>query len=157
MQRIFPQWVDASSNSCSVAYPGFLLHKWGWAVSLDLGCKGVLVASMSHLTGEFPYLTHRRVFIFSEDLRTCCLPYHTLLLSFVRYCSARQVCRWSLPVAPTSAAERHLLKMKTFTNQKTHNSNQVVQRQHGHHVLRYSRHLVYFFFFFFLILFLNFT
>ena len=33
--------------------------------------------------------------------------------------------------------------MKTFTNQKTHNSNQVVQRQHGHHVLRYSRQLVY--------------
>ena len=73
----FPQRVDTSSSSCSVAYPGFLLHEWGWAVSLDLGCKAVLVASVSHLTGEFPYLTHRSVSILCEDTRTCCLSCHS--------------------------------------------------------------------------------
>lgn len=70
--------------------------------SLDLGCKDVLVASVSHLTGEFPYLTHRRVFIFSEDTRTCCLPYHSsssaLWDTVPQGKSASGDCQWLLPV-----------------------------------------------------------
>ena len=79
----FPQRVDTSSSSCSVAYPGFLLHEWGWAVSLDLGCKAVLVTSnwripLSHPQERFhPLWRH-------EDLLSS-LP--QLLLSFVSYCS----------------------------------------------------------------------